>query len=156
MNRSIPHRKGFCPLVCFKLQGAGQARRSPNLCILSEIHSRSLRQRLKNWSETLREDRNGKNTGTDAKAACARKGNDRPPRPGRVQAEAMFFANPTAAFRNIGGALKPGGRLTFACWAPLEENRHWLISYDIALRHLGPPAPQPANVPSPLARRITL
>ena len=63
----------------------------------------------------------------------------------------MFFANPTAAFRNIGGALKPGGRLIFACWAPLEENRHWLISYDIALRHLGPPAPQPANVPSPLA-----
>jgi SAM-dependent methyltransferase len=63
----------------------------------------------------------------------------------------MFFANPTAAFRNIGGALKPGGRLIFACWAPLEENRHWLISYDIALRHLGPPAPQPADAPSPLA-----
>jgi SAM-dependent methyltransferase len=63
----------------------------------------------------------------------------------------MFFANPTAAFRNIGGALKPGGRLIFACWAPLEENRHWLISYDIALRHLGPPTPQPASVPSPLA-----
>ena len=63
----------------------------------------------------------------------------------------MFFANPTAAFRNIGGALKPGGRLTFACWAPLEENRHWLISYEIALRHLGPPAPQPADAPSPLA-----
>src|ERR1700720_149442 len=63
----------------------------------------------------------------------------------------MFFADPTAAFRNIGGALKPGGRLTFACWAPIEENRHWLISYEIALRHLGPPAPQPANAPSPLA-----
>jgi SAM-dependent methyltransferase len=63
----------------------------------------------------------------------------------------MFFANPTAAFRNIAGALKPGGRLIFACWGPLTENRHWLISYDIALRHLGPPAPQPANVPSPLA-----
>ena len=63
----------------------------------------------------------------------------------------MFFANPTAAFRNIGGGLKPGGRLTFACWGPLQENRHWLISYDIALRHLGSPAPQPANAPSPLA-----
>ena len=63
----------------------------------------------------------------------------------------MFFANPTAAFRNIAGALKPGGRLTFACWGPLTENRHWLISYDIALRHLGPPTPQPANAPSPLA-----
>ena len=49
----------------------------------------------------------------------------------------MFFADPVAAFRNIGGALKPGGRLVFACWAPLAENRHWLISYDIALRHLG-------------------
>jgi len=63
----------------------------------------------------------------------------------------MFFADPTAAFRNIGGALKPGGRLVFACWAPLAENRHWLISYDIALRHLGPPAPPPAHDPGPLA-----
>ena len=63
----------------------------------------------------------------------------------------MFFADPAAAFRNIGGALKPGGRLVFACWGPLAENRHWLISYDVALRHLGPPAPQPAHQPSPLA-----
>src|SRR5215467_1886313 len=37
----------------------------------------------------------------------------------------MFFADPVAAFRNIAGALKPGGRLVFACWAPLAENRHW-------------------------------
>jgi SAM-dependent methyltransferase len=63
----------------------------------------------------------------------------------------MFFADPAAAFRNIGSALKPGGRLAFACWGPLAENRHWLISYDIALRHLGPPAVQPAHEPSPLA-----
>ncbi len=63
----------------------------------------------------------------------------------------MFFADPAAAFRNIGGALKPGGRLVFACWAPLGENRHWLISYDIALRHLGPPASPPAHEPGPLA-----
>jgi SAM-dependent methyltransferase len=63
----------------------------------------------------------------------------------------MFFADPVAAFRNIGSALKPGGRLVFACWAPLAENRHWLISYDIALRHLGPPAPSNDHEPSPLA-----
>jgi ubiquinone/menaquinone biosynthesis C-methylase UbiE len=63
----------------------------------------------------------------------------------------MFFADPTAAFRNIGVALKPGGRLVFACWGPLAENRHWLISYEIALRHLGPPAPKPGHEPSPLA-----
>ena len=63
----------------------------------------------------------------------------------------MFFADPAAAFRNIGSALKPKRRLIFACWAPLEENRHWLISYEIALRHLGPPAPPPVHEPGPLA-----
>jgi SAM-dependent methyltransferase len=63
----------------------------------------------------------------------------------------MFFADPTAAFRNIGGALKPGGHLVFACWGPLAENRHWLISYEIALRHLGPPAPRPAHEAGTLA-----
>src|SRR5215472_10387683 len=63
----------------------------------------------------------------------------------------MFFADPVAAFRNIGGALKPGGRLIFACWGPLAENAHWLISYDIALRHLGPPAPRHDHEPGTLA-----
>jgi len=63
----------------------------------------------------------------------------------------MFFADPAAAFRNIGTAVKPGGRLVFACWAPLAENRHWLISYDVAERYLGPPAPPPAHDPGPLA-----
>jgi SAM-dependent methyltransferase len=63
----------------------------------------------------------------------------------------MFFADPTAAFRNIGGALKREGRLVFACRASLQENRHWLISYEIALRHLGPPAPVSLREPGPLA-----
>jgi SAM-dependent methyltransferase len=63
----------------------------------------------------------------------------------------MFFSDPVAAFRNIGSSLKPDGRLVFACWAPLAENPHWLISYDIALRHLGPPAPPTGYVPGPLA-----
>jgi SAM-dependent methyltransferase len=62
----------------------------------------------------------------------------------------MFFADPAAAFRNVCSALKPDGRLVFACWAPLEENRHWLISYDIALRHLGAPASEDAKA-GPLA-----
>ena len=63
----------------------------------------------------------------------------------------MFFADPVAAFRNLLGAMRPGGRLCFACWAPLEENRHWLIPYNVALRHLGPPAPKPPHAPGPLA-----
>jgi SAM-dependent methyltransferase len=63
----------------------------------------------------------------------------------------MFFADPAAAFRNIKSGLRPSGRLVFACWAPLAENRHWLISYDVALRHLGPPELPPAHEPGPLA-----
>jgi SAM-dependent methyltransferase len=63
----------------------------------------------------------------------------------------MFFADPVAAFRNLLGAMRPGGRLCFACWAALEENRHWLIPYEVALRHLGPPAPKPPHAPGPMA-----
>ena len=63
----------------------------------------------------------------------------------------MFFADPVAAFRNIRGALKPGGRLVFVCWAPLAENRHWLIAYEIAVRHLGPPPIPPEQETGPLA-----
>jgi SAM-dependent methyltransferase len=63
----------------------------------------------------------------------------------------MFFADPVTAFRNLLPAARPGGRLCFACWGPLEDNKHWLIPYDVALRHLGPPAPQPPHMPGPLA-----
>jgi len=34
----------------------------------------------------------------------------------------MAFADPTAAFRNLRGALTPGGRLAFVCWRSLDEN----------------------------------
>ena len=63
----------------------------------------------------------------------------------------MFFADPVAAFSNLLPAARPDGRLCFVCWAPLGENRHWLIPYEVALRHLGPPAPTPARMPGPLA-----
>jgi SAM-dependent methyltransferase len=63
----------------------------------------------------------------------------------------MFFADPVAAFRNLLRAAKPGGRLCFACWGGLEDNRHWLIPYEVALRHLGPLAPKPPRAPGPMA-----
>lgn len=63
----------------------------------------------------------------------------------------MFFADPVAAFSNLLPAARPGGRLCFACWAALEDNRHWLIPYDVALRHLGPPASKPPHAPGPMA-----
>ncbi|NBE55771.1 class I SAM-dependent methyltransferase [Streptomyces boluensis] len=34
----------------------------------------------------------------------------------------MFFGDPVAAFSNIGGALRPGGRLAFVCPADPERN----------------------------------
>jgi SAM-dependent methyltransferase len=63
----------------------------------------------------------------------------------------MFFADPVAAFANICGAARPGGRLAFACWASMNENRHWLVPYEIAVARLGPPAPEPANAPGPMS-----
>ncbi len=63
----------------------------------------------------------------------------------------MFFSDPAAAFANLRPAARPGGRLCFACWGPLEANEHWLIPYRVALRHLGPPEPKPARAPGPMA-----
>ena len=63
----------------------------------------------------------------------------------------MFFADPLAAFRNLGGALRPGGRLCMAVWASIADNLHWQIPFEIAARHVGPPKPQPPNAPGPMA-----
>ena len=63
----------------------------------------------------------------------------------------MFFADPFAAFSNFLPAARKGGRLCFVCWASLADNRHWLIPYEVAVRHLGPPAPQPPRAPGPMA-----
>jgi SAM-dependent methyltransferase len=63
----------------------------------------------------------------------------------------MFFADPVAAFRNLRGAMRPGGQLCFVCWAPLAENPHWRIPLEIVARQLGPPASKPARAPGPMA-----
>jgi SAM-dependent methyltransferase len=63
----------------------------------------------------------------------------------------MFFADPTAAFRNLIKALRPGGRLCMAVWATLTESDHQRIPLEVAIRHLGPPAPQPPHAPGPNA-----
>lgn len=44
----------------------------------------------------------------------------------------MFFADPTAAFRNIGGALRPGGRLVMMVWQAHEANE-WSAAVHQAL-----------------------
>lgn len=63
----------------------------------------------------------------------------------------MFFKDPYAAFANLHSALKPGGRLAFACWAPLKENPWFALPMSVALRHLQKPEPMPPRAPGPLA-----
>lgn len=63
---------------------------------------------------------------------------------------AMFFGDPVAAFANIAGAVRPGGRLVLLVWQPLTENE-WLREIFTAMaagRAL--PAPR-ADAPGPLS-----
>jgi len=53
----------------------------------------------------------------------------------------MFFDDPPAAFANIARHLRPGARLTFACWQPAPQNP-WFPGPVMA--KYGPP-PQPAR-----------
>lgn len=64
----------------------------------------------------------------------------------------MFFDDPDAAFRNIGRALRPGGRLAFVCWRAWEENPIFSLPMLAAAPHLPPlaPAAEP-QAPGPFA-----
>src|SRR6185503_5359802 len=39
----------------------------------------------------------------------------------------MFFADPVAAFRNLGAALRPDGRLGFVCWRAMRDNPSFVL-----------------------------
>jgi len=65
----------------------------------------------------------------------------------------MFFADPAAAFGNLFAGLRSGGRLCIAVWASMAQNVHWQIPCDIAVKHLGPPAPVDPREPGPMAFR---
>jgi SAM-dependent methyltransferase len=63
----------------------------------------------------------------------------------------MFFSDPVAAFANVLGALKPGGRLGFVCWRPLAENI-WMRAPMEAARELLPESPPgDPHAPGPFA-----
>ncbi|MEV0991180.1 methyltransferase domain-containing protein [Streptomyces sp. NPDC049949] len=62
----------------------------------------------------------------------------------------MFFADPVTAFRNIGGTLRPGGRLVQLVWRALAGNE-WFLSLTGALA-AGRPLPTPAaGAPGPFS-----
>ncbi len=54
----------------------------------------------------------------------------------------MFFADPVAAFGNIRGAMKSGGRLLLAVFRSGSENP-WATAVVAAISHLVPPPPPP-------------
>ena len=62
----------------------------------------------------------------------------------------MFFDDPGAAFANIAKALKPGGRMVFAAWAPVAVNPFWRVPAAIASARLQPPPPPKPNAPGPM------
>lgn len=61
----------------------------------------------------------------------------------------MFFEDPVAAFRNLRGALRPGGRLVFVCWQPLARNAWVAAPLGAIAKHV--PLPQPNPGPGPFA-----
>ena len=65
----------------------------------------------------------------------------------------MFFADPVAAFRNVLGALRPGGRLVFVAWAGPEHNPWFAAPARIAQARLGALPPAPPEAPGPMAFR---
>ena len=50
----------------------------------------------------------------------------------------MFFEDPVAAFANIRSAVRPGGRLVFACWQPLANNDWLLVPRAARAEHVPP------------------
>ena len=54
----------------------------------------------------------------------------------------MFFAEPALSFANLRRALKPAGRLAFACWREPRENPMLMTPLQAAYKHV-PKLPQP-------------
>ena len=61
----------------------------------------------------------------------------------------MFFDDPVAAFTNIATALRPGGRLVFCCWQPLEANDWMLVPGAAAAGHVPLPDSATGTGPGP-------
>lgn len=63
----------------------------------------------------------------------------------------MFFADPTASFTNLHRALKPGGRLVFACWREPKQNPWMMAPLQAVYRHVPKLPPQQPDDPGPFA-----
>lgn len=62
----------------------------------------------------------------------------------------MFFADPAAAFHNLGAMVKPGGRLDIAVWAPAKGNP-WVAGLMGIMRNHMEMTPPPPGTPGPFS-----
>jgi SAM-dependent methyltransferase len=62
----------------------------------------------------------------------------------------MFFTAPAAAFRNLAGLLRSGGRADFAVWADAKQSPWVSELMGILRRHVDMPGPEP-HAPGPFA-----
>ncbi|MDI1263834.1 MAG: methyltransferase domain-containing protein [bacterium] len=63
----------------------------------------------------------------------------------------MFFADPVASFANMRKALKPSGRLAFACWREPRENPWMIAPLQAVYKHVPKLPPQGPEDPGPFA-----
>ena len=63
----------------------------------------------------------------------------------------MFFADPTAAFANLRGAVRPGGQLAFVCWQSMPQNPWMAVPLMAAAQHVTLPPPPNPDAPGPFA-----
>jgi SAM-dependent methyltransferase len=63
----------------------------------------------------------------------------------------MFFADPVASFANMRRALKPSGRLAFACWREPRENPWMIAPLQAVYKHVPKLPPQGPEDPGPFA-----
>jgi SAM-dependent methyltransferase len=63
----------------------------------------------------------------------------------------MFFDDPVAAFTNLRGAMRPGGRLAFVCWQPAPVNSWIAVPVAAVVPIIGVPELPPPGAPGPFA-----
>ncbi len=63
----------------------------------------------------------------------------------------MFFEDTVAAFSNIARSVKPGGRMTFACWGAMADNPWFEVPRTAAIAVLGAVPPADPYAPGPMA-----
>lgn len=63
----------------------------------------------------------------------------------------MFFDDPVAAFTNLAGALRPGGRMAFTCWQDLFSNEWFAVPAAAIVAHVGAPQLPEPGTPGPFA-----